>query len=103
MSCDTIQALRHPKKQNEGLLLHSLGGKEKGREVGYILSLRISLRGRAAQRQVTASASQLVTIHALLSQRKRGRVLLVGRDRERVNEGVIAVKHCVCVRTIPIK
>ena len=57
--------------------------------------MRIRLRGRAAQRQVTAPASQLVTIHALLSQRKRGSVLLAERDREKVNEGAIAVKQSV--------
>lgn len=99
MSCDTIKPLRNSKKQNDALLLKLLGAMR--REVGYILSLRISLRGRAAQRQVTDSASQLVTLHALLSQRKRGSVLLAKRDRDRVNEGVIAVKQnqraCVCV------
>lgn len=72
--------------------MHLLGAKR--REVGYILSLKISLNGRAAQRQVTASASQLVTLGALLSQRKRGSTLPAGEtDRDRVNEGVIAEKQ----------
>lgn len=63
------------------------------REVGYTLSLRISLRWTFAQRQVTASASQLVTIHALLSQSEKGSTLLAVRDT--MSEGVIAVKQCV--------
>lgn len=42
--------------------------------------LKNQLKGRAAQRQVTASASQLVTIHALLSQSRRGSVLLAEKD-----------------------
>lgn len=76
-------------------MLYLLRGNKRGE--GYILSLRISLRGRAAQRQVTASASQLVTLHALLIQRERSKCVTSSRDR--VNEGVIAVKQsqCVCV------
>lgn len=74
----------------------------KGGE-GYILSPRISLKGREGS--VTASALQLVPIHAPLSTRRRRRELLAQRDRDGENEGVIAVKQSlpVHVRTIPIK
>lgn len=91
----TIEPRGNSKKQNECLLLCLQ--RPKKREEGYILSLRISLKGRAAQRRVTASASQLVTLHALLIQKQRVSVLIAG-ERERVNEGVTESGYvCVCV------
>ena len=73
----------------------------KRRKVGYILSLRITLRGKSSTK---TSYSFCITISDFTcpsqskETRKRG---ASGRDRDRVNEGVIAVKQsqcmCVCV------
>lgn len=100
MSCDTIRPLgRKFKETKRGACCCICWGAER-RKVGYILSLRITLRGRAAQRQVTASASQLVTLRALLSQRKRGSVVLAGETEiewMKVWKQWSRVSVCVCV------
>ncbi len=96
MSCDIVQPLGNSKKQKEGLLLHLLGGKGKRSRVHFILENQFE--GKSCTNTSYSSCIPISDFTCPSQSTEKRKCVTSRRDRDGVNEGVIAVEQSQCVR-----